>query len=237
MNRIFVWIVLAFMCFSCQKTKKIYIASALADCQGEAPQKCMHYKENPTDDWNYFYDTIEGFDYEEGHQYLVEVAVTEIENPPADASSLKYTLVKILSKEKDASFKNHASVDTTTEQEKKISYVVYEAFSRGSFFYLKINETTIEKSIDRSLKNPASKKCSKKEWQNILSYIEKINLEKISELQAPSEKSHTDRALQAQLKISTPDLTFTSSNFDHGNPPKEIESLVNTMLSLAESIE
>jgi hypothetical protein len=71
------------------------------DCVGVDPQKCLLYKENLADKWTYFYDTIEGFEYEEGYTYEIEVAVTKIDNPPADGSSLQYVLVKIISKEKE----------------------------------------------------------------------------------------------------------------------------------------
>ncbi len=85
---------------SCQETKRIFIANHLVDCEGVAPQKCMLIKENLADEWTYFYDTIDGFEYEEGYSYEIEVVVTKVENPLADASTLQYSLVKLLSKEK-----------------------------------------------------------------------------------------------------------------------------------------
>jgi hypothetical protein len=36
--------------------------------------------------WAYFYETIEGFDYEEGYRYDLDVKISIVENPPADAS-------------------------------------------------------------------------------------------------------------------------------------------------------
>ena len=50
-------------------------------------------------DWNYFYDKIEGFDYEQGFVYNIRARKLNIENPPADASSTKYILVSVGSKE------------------------------------------------------------------------------------------------------------------------------------------
>ena len=44
----------------------------------------------------YFYDQIEGFTFEEGTSYVLDVLVEEIPDPPADASSLKCTLVHIV---------------------------------------------------------------------------------------------------------------------------------------------
>ena len=49
-------------------------------------------------EYGLFYDQIEGFNYEEGYEYEIVVEVTKVENPPADASSLKYTLIEVVSK-------------------------------------------------------------------------------------------------------------------------------------------
>ena len=43
---------------------------------------------------------IEGFKYEKGYTWLLKVKKEKIENPPADASNIKYTLVKVISKTK-----------------------------------------------------------------------------------------------------------------------------------------
>jgi heat shock protein HslJ len=80
--------------------KTIYVGPYLVDCTGVAPQKCMLVREDPKDDWTYFYDQIQGFDYEPGHVYELVVQEEEIENPPADASSLQWTLVEVVSKER-----------------------------------------------------------------------------------------------------------------------------------------
>lgn len=52
------------------------------------------------EDWSYLYDEIEGFNYELGYIYDIKVRKVEVENPPADASSIKYILVNVRSKEK-----------------------------------------------------------------------------------------------------------------------------------------
>jgi heat shock protein HslJ len=77
----------------------MFVGPILVDCDGEGPQKCMLVKENPEDDYQLFYDQIEGFDYEEGFEYELEVEVEQVENPPAGGSSLKWTLVRILNKQ------------------------------------------------------------------------------------------------------------------------------------------
>ncbi len=85
---------------SCDDTKHIYVADHLVDCEGVSPQKCMLIKDKIVDDWTTFYDQIEGFDYEEGYEYLLNVKIKTIKNPPADGSTLKYTLVEVFEKKK-----------------------------------------------------------------------------------------------------------------------------------------
>ncbi len=78
--------------------KTIYVGPELVDCVGEAPQQCMQVKENPQAEYTLFYDQIEGFTYEEGYEYELLVKEETVENPPADASSRKWTLVEEVSK-------------------------------------------------------------------------------------------------------------------------------------------
>ncbi len=52
------------------------------------------------EDWTFLYDEIEGFEYELGFIYDIKVRKVEIENPPMDASSIKYILVNVRSKER-----------------------------------------------------------------------------------------------------------------------------------------
>ncbi|MBE9475206.1 MAG: META domain-containing protein, partial [Chloroflexi bacterium] len=66
---------------------------------GVGPQTCMLVKENPEDEYTFFYDQIEGFNYEEGYEYELVIKEEQVENPPADASSIKWTLVSVESKE------------------------------------------------------------------------------------------------------------------------------------------
>lgn len=79
-------------------TVKMIIASQKGDCVGVAPQKCFYVKKDGNPNWEFFYSQIEGFAYEEGYEYVLEVKEEKLKNVPADASSIKYTLVKQVSK-------------------------------------------------------------------------------------------------------------------------------------------
>ena len=69
-----------------ENTKTIYIADYMVDCEGVAPQKCYLVKENVADDWMYWYDEIEGFDYEAGYEYELQVNEVSASSQPADVS-------------------------------------------------------------------------------------------------------------------------------------------------------
>ena len=43
--------------------KTLYVASYKKDCEGVASQSCYLVKENPEDEWELFYNEIEGFEY------------------------------------------------------------------------------------------------------------------------------------------------------------------------------
>lgn len=87
--------------------KTIFVGSELADCTGVGPQKCMLIRDSHESDWEYFYDNIHGFVHAAGHDYHIEVLITDVENPPADASSKKYELIKIISKNPTTSPTHH----------------------------------------------------------------------------------------------------------------------------------
>ena len=70
--------------------KTFIVGPELVECTGEGPQLSMQVKENPEDDWQLFYSQLEGFNYEEGYQYVLRVSEQPVENPPAGGSSIRW---------------------------------------------------------------------------------------------------------------------------------------------------
>ena len=83
-------------CSDSPDTTRLWIGPERVECEGVAPMMCLQVATSEDGDYQLFYDTIEGFDYQEGTSYVIDVSITEVENPPADASSLQYTLVEIV---------------------------------------------------------------------------------------------------------------------------------------------
>ncbi len=100
-------------CSSTLSIEKTYwVNSKKVDCVGVAPMKCLQIQKGNSiqaGKWEYLYSNIEGFDFEEGFQYklLVEEEETPKDEVPADGSSIKYTLVKVLEKNLDNKFRLH----------------------------------------------------------------------------------------------------------------------------------
>jgi heat shock protein HslJ len=79
--------------------KTLFVGPELVDCVGVAPQKCMQVREDPDAEWTMFYQQIDGFTHEPGHAYELRVSVETVPYPPADGSSLRYTLIEVVSRE------------------------------------------------------------------------------------------------------------------------------------------
>ena len=76
--------------------KTIFVGPYQVDCVGVAPQKCLLVKEDPKDDWTFFYNQIEGFEYEPGYEYELRIREEEVKDPPADASSIRWILLEVV---------------------------------------------------------------------------------------------------------------------------------------------
>lgn len=83
----------------------LFINSEKVDCTGIGKMKCLQIQESDTltNGWKNFYGKIQGFDYEPGYIYKISVKKEELDpaTVPADASSIKYSLIEVIEKQKD----------------------------------------------------------------------------------------------------------------------------------------
>ena len=99
-----IYIVIIFVSFGCQASqqdeneKTFIIKEHLVDCVGVTLQQCILVKEEDSQNWEYFYDDIEGFEYKENYRYTILVKVKNTTNISMDASSKHYKLIKIIDK-------------------------------------------------------------------------------------------------------------------------------------------
>ena len=74
---------------------EVTVGPRLLDCVGVAPMKCLEV------DGLLFYESIEGFEHEEGFSYRLKIERYEAypgREPPQDASRYGYRLIEVISK-------------------------------------------------------------------------------------------------------------------------------------------
>jgi hypothetical protein len=71
------------------------VAEALVPCMALVPRECMLVRQPGAAEYTFFYDDIEGFNWEPGFRYRLRVERRQVRNPPADGSSLEYRLVRL----------------------------------------------------------------------------------------------------------------------------------------------
>jgi hypothetical protein len=103
MNRSLRWIlcIIGFASSSCGDTSELrvlYVGPDRIDCVGVGPQLCYQINDVPEAPYTHYYDEIEGFDHRKGFEYVLQIEVLTVENPAADASSIRYRLVQELSR-------------------------------------------------------------------------------------------------------------------------------------------
>lgn len=127
------------------KTVMYKINSAKVDCVGVAPMSCLQVQKGEnigSENWEMFYASIEGFEYEPGYTY--SISVKEIELPigevPADGSSIKYELVEVLEKTQDPLLALH---DIYVVQEIKGTVVLGDALTKVPTMEIVVSERRI----------------------------------------------------------------------------------------------
>lgn len=119
-------------------------------------------------------------------------------------------------------------------QNHQMPIIEYIANTRGYYQKIIIQDQKIAISTVRDQeKMPEATSISETDWKFLLAEFQKINLNGLVDLKAPTEKRFYDGAAMANLKISYQDKEYTSATFDNGFPPAEIEVFVNKITSLA----
>jgi hypothetical protein len=114
-----------------------------------------------------------------------------------------------------------------TNIEMKDIEIQYEANTRGFYNKLVLKNETISSTNDRDGKeNPIVQKVTDADWSALIQELNKVDLENLPNLKAPTEKRFYDGAAIANLKIIYKGNTYQTSDFDHGFPPMQIKRVV-----------
>jgi hypothetical protein len=80
-------------------TRTVYVAPQKARCVGVAPMECLQVRNTPNEPWSLWYAGIEGFDFQPGFQYVLEINEYKVPNPPADGSSIHWVLKRVVQRQ------------------------------------------------------------------------------------------------------------------------------------------
>lgn len=122
-----------------------------------------------------------------------------------------------------------SSCSSQKKTDMKSTQIEYSALSRGLYKKILVQNKSVSVTNDRDTEAVESKIDAAK-WNKIVAEFEKINLDNIPKLKAPTEKRFYDGAAIANLKVTTNGKTYETKGFDNGSPPKEIEKLVNLLV-------
>lgn len=120
--------------------------------------------------------------------------------------------------------------------EMETAKIEYTANSRGCYNKTVIENKTVSATKTRDGK-PVFNSLTDAQWNALIGEFQKVNLEEIPNLKAPTEKRFHDGAAMANLKITYKGKTYESQTFDNGFPPEKIKNLVNTILSFSKKEE
>lgn len=126
------------------------------------------------------------------------------------------------------------NLNESTQMQETGTIVEYTANTRG--YHLKIKLTPNELSYTNERDSNELTKVSLKEDQKaeLQQLLKAINVEKIAELKAPTQKRLYDGAAHADLTINVNGKEYHSAGFDHGEPPAEIEKFIKKLISYTE---
>ncbi|MDR6372293.1 hypothetical protein J2795_003048 [Chryseobacterium bernardetii] len=117
---------------------------------------------------------------------------------------------------------NNTSNIPSAVQQQKIEQIRLTERTRGFSRNIVFTPSSKESNINEEITNT---KISSAEWTAISKLAQNIDLPKISELKAPTTGRHSDQAMIASIIITAGGKEYTSSDFDSGRPPKELEAL------------
>ena len=126
------------------------------------------------------------------------------------------------------------SIPAYNNKENDTLEIIYTQFSRGFFKEIHIEKSKITTYLNYQKNKIEEKTINQLDWDKCISYLQKIDRNKISKLKSPTNNRQTDKVHYAKLVILLNDKSKISSpDFDHGFPPDLIKPLVDFILNLS----
>lgn len=114
-----------------------------------------------------------------------------------------------------------------------LAKLTYTAQSRGvnQVITIQNQDITVESGRGKDA-TVAIARIPQGDWNDLARQFDTIELEKMETYAAPSQERFHDGAAIANFTVEYKGKTYRSKDFDHGNPPKELKSLIDKIVSL-----
>ncbi len=115
--------------------------------------------------------------------------------------------------------------------QEQTTMVEYNANTRGYFLKLVFVNNKLKYTNERDSQNFKEVQLNKTQLDELSKLLASINVEGLEGLKDPTQKRFYDGAAMANLKITKNGKEHSTVDFDHGNPPAEIEKFISKLLS------
>ncbi|MBK8599352.1 MAG: hypothetical protein IPN80_01280 [Flavobacterium sp.] len=123
--------------------------------------------------------------------------------------------------------------DAEQKQDIESAVIEYTATTRGFYQQIVVQNQKFTVTKDRNGNEKLiQQSISKADWKDIIEAFQDVDLEGFKDLKGPTEKRFYDGAAIGNIKVIYKGKTYETNGFDHGNPPLEIEKLVNKITQL-----
>ena len=126
--------------------------------------------------------------------------------------------------------------DAETQQDLKNTVIEYSARTRGysQEIVIKNQEITID-TYSRGDKSTKAGKITDADYKILIAEFQKLKLEQMKDLVAPTDKRTYDAAAYGVLTITHNDIKHISNSFDNGDPPAAIAKFVNKITAITKT--
>ncbi|MEO6346943.1 MAG: hypothetical protein ABIO60_03450 [Aquaticitalea sp.] len=113
----------------------------------------------------------------------------------------------------------------------------YEASTRGFYERIWVAKDSVTYTNDRNQVEKTTHPISETDWSELMALLKDIDINTLPELDSPTSLRHHDGAPFATFFITKEKVETKSNSFDHGHPPKDIEAIVNKIVSMMEKFK
>ena len=156
---------------------------------------------------------------------VLTVSCNSVKTPKGAIKTVKHASTDNSYKKTSGQMRGNTDTDTLI--------ITYQVQSQSTFTYIQISSTTVLISHDKRLKKMDSLFCQPQDWETLTALLQTTDIDHLDQLKAPVS---TDNNLaEAFLSVIRGDVATGTPLFKHGAPPKEVEPLINALLSTAKN--